>query len=709
MNLPRQLNRWLITYVAASLMTACSGPADTDDAAATSTDNWKLVWSDEFDGDALDVNKWVHEVNCFGGGNNEQQCYTDRPENTQVADGILSIIAREESFSGPATWEIYPGYDPDDMSATQPYTSGRIVTRGKYSVRYGRIEMRARLPKGQGVWPAFWMLSDDDAYGGWPLSGEIDIVEGFNTGVPGAGRVTGATQYGMLWPNYVPMDEHYHPVDKLTEDYHVYAVEWEADELRWFIDGEHYMTQRSDNWYSYIWGGQDTGFHVPTSGAPFDKPFHIILNLAIGGNAVGRADAGWPDDRRFLVDYVRVYQCDSGNKDGTGCTGLMDPVNPDVAAKPDDGKPTLSLYTLYDDRPSTLDLSFNDAPAENALALKSDGAVSVSETEGGDDRGNVIQARFDGAGSVSLVSGDMSATEGLLDAVELQGRFPWGNQGEILFDLRVNSIAEETELKVGLDGTEGQPVPIALPEPGQWTRVAVRLLEFLQPDSINLTGLDLATIDKLFVLESTGAADILVDNVSISCAVTSANIEWLPEQSCSMQPAVEILPVESPAVLFDDETSDWTFQGLNPAAVVEVGPGDDIARGNVITVRFEASGTFGHFGSGGPRDFSTFAGGTLEFDLLIESEPDGTEWTMLVDCTYPCGTGPVPLAASVEGKAPVVGNWQHYTFRVDDLVNREGSSLDLSKVNVPLAVFPAWNNQTGAVYRLDNVVYTAPQ
>ena len=709
MNLPKLLTRLLITFVTTSLMSGCSDPADTGDTASATNNNWQLVWSDEFDGDALDASKWTHEVNCFGGGNNEQQCYTDRPENTQLADGSLNLIAREESFSGPATWEIYPGYDPDDTSATRPYTSGRIVTRGIYSVRYGRIEMRARLPKGQGVWPAFWMLSDDDTYGGWPLSGEIDIMEGFNTGVSDAGRVTGATQYGMMWPNYVPMDEHYHPIDKLTEDFHVYAVEWEADEMRWFIDGDHYMTQRSDAWYSYIWGGQDTGFHVPTSRAPFDKPFHIILNLAIGGNAVGQADTDWPDDRRFQVDYVRVYQCDSGDDDGTGCAGSMDAIIPDIEAKPDGGKPTLSVYSLYDNGPSTLDLSLNDAPAENVLALKGEGAANVSETDGGDDRGNVIQARFDGTGNISLASGDMSATEGLLDAVELRGRFPWGNQGEILFDLHVNSIADDTELKVGLGGVEGQSVPIALPEPGQWTRVAVRLLDFLQPDSINLSELDLKTIDELFILESTGAADILVDNVSISCAVTSANIDWLPEQSCSMMPAVEILPVESPAILFDDDTGDWAFQGLNADAVVGIGPADDTARGNVITVRFEGSSTLGHFGSARTRDFSAFAGGTLEFDLLIESEPDDTEWLMLADCTHPCGTGPVPLSKSIEGKAPVVGNWQHYTFRVDDLVNREGSSLDLTKVNFPLAVFPSWNNQAGAVYRLDDVVYRAPE
>ena len=691
-------------------MSACSDPADIDGKASGKSGNWQLVWSDEFDGEVLDASKWTHEVNCFGGGNNEQQCYTDRPENTQLVDGVLNIIAREESFSGPATWEIYPGYDPDDTSATRPYTSGRIVTRGKYSIRYGRIEMRARLPKGQGVWPAFWMLSDDDAYGSWPLSGEIDIMEGFNTGVPDAGRVTGATQYGMRWPNYVPMDEHYDPIDKLTEDHHIYAVEWEADELRWFIDGEHYMTQRSENWYSYIWGGQDTGFHVPTSRAPFDRSFHIILNLAIGGNAVGQADTNWPDDRRFQVDYVRVYQCDSGNEDGTGCAGLIDPIDPGVGTKDDDGKPTLSRYTLYDDGPAKIDLSINNAAVVNALQLTGEDAVTVAEMDSGDSRGNVIHARFDGAGSVSLVSGDMSSIKGLLNAVELRGRFPWGNQGEILFDLRVNSVSDDTALKIGLGGTDGQAVPIALPQPEQWTRVAVRLLDILQPDSIDLSNLDLTTIDKLFVLESTGGADILVDNVSISCAVTSANIQWLPEQSCSMKPAVTAITVDNPTILFDEAPGDWPPNIINQGASFEILADADDERGDVFAVRFEGNGTFvGFMNPDIPSDFSGFAGGTLEFDLLIESQPENAQWSLVVGCGYPCGTSNVPLSDSTEGKAPVVGKWQHYTFNVDELVSRDGSTLDLTRVFLPLAIFPSWNNQAGAAYRLDNVVYKGPE
>ena len=172
--------------------------------------------------------------------------------------------------------------------------------------------------------------------------------------------------------------------------------------MRWYIDGHHYMTQRSDAWYTYIWGGQSTGFHVPTPRAPFDEPFHIILNLAIGGNGVGQADTDWPDVRRFQVDYVRVYQCDSGDEGGTGCAGSMDLINPDIEAKPDGGKPAQSIYSLYDDGPSTLDLSLNDAPVEKVLALKSDGAAHVSETDNDDGRGNVIQSRFDGAGTVVL-------------------------------------------------------------------------------------------------------------------------------------------------------------------------------------------------------------------------------------------------------------------------------------------------------------------
>ena len=137
---------------------------------------WTLVWADEFEGDAIDSSKWTFDVDCWGGGNSERQCYTDDPRNAYVEGGMLKIVARKGASTGPA----FPPYLQDtaakrSATKTQPYSSARMVTKGKAAWKYGRIDVRAKLPQGQGTWPAIWMLPEDNVYGGWAMSGEIDI------------------------------------------------------------------------------------------------------------------------------------------------------------------------------------------------------------------------------------------------------------------------------------------------------------------------------------------------------------------------------------------------------------------------------------------------------------------------------------------------------------------------------------------------------
>ena len=172
-------------------------------------DGWELVWSDEFDGTGIDRSKWNFDVDCWGGGNDERQCYTDRTENARVADGRLIITARKEDYTGPAWPPHMRNGDRDpDAQATKPYTSARLVTRGNAAWTYGRIEVRARLPQGQGTWPAIWMLPEDQDYGTWAASGEIDILEAVNLGIPCAecpsGRedtILGTLHFGGQWPD----------------------------------------------------------------------------------------------------------------------------------------------------------------------------------------------------------------------------------------------------------------------------------------------------------------------------------------------------------------------------------------------------------------------------------------------------------------------------------------------------------------------------
>ena len=143
--------------------------------------DWGLVWSDEFDGTAINSQNWTHEVNCDGGGNQEKQCYTDSADNSYLADGMLNIVAL-----------------PAEEGAALPYTSARMITRYKAGFKYGRVEMRAKVPAGQGSWPAFWMMPTDEEYGEWPRSGEIDIFESVNLGVSDAEGNVESNVHGTL-------------------------------------------------------------------------------------------------------------------------------------------------------------------------------------------------------------------------------------------------------------------------------------------------------------------------------------------------------------------------------------------------------------------------------------------------------------------------------------------------------------------------------
>lgn len=254
---------------------------------------WNLVWSDEFNGTNLDENKWSYqygngtEYGAIDWGNNEKEYYTDK--NTKVEDGNLIIEARKEDT--PIKYGDKNYY----------YSSSRIRTLWKFSKIYGKIEAAITMPAGQGLWPAFWMLPDDtDVYGKWASSGEIDIMEAKGRLL---NKIWGTIHFGNEWPNNTSSGSSYtFPEGKDITGKHVYSVEWEPGEIRWYVDGELYYT--ANNWFSQ--GDNEPGPY--TYPAPFDKNFHLILNLAVGGDY----DGGLEPDESFKsaqmkVDYVRVY------------------------------------------------------------------------------------------------------------------------------------------------------------------------------------------------------------------------------------------------------------------------------------------------------------------------------------------------------------------------------------------------------------------
>lgn len=248
------------------------------------TGDWTLVWSDEFSGSSIDSTKWNYSVNGWGGGNNELQYYTDRSQNAYIDNGILNLVARKERYSG--------------SDGTRDYTSARLDTKRKADFLYGKVSVRAQLPQGQGLWPAIWMLPTDDVYGGWASSGEIDIMEAVNLHENGNSKVYGTLHYGGAWPNNTHTGQGTAVSPNPADSFHEYSVEWEPNEIRWYIDGQHYQTQT--DWYT------EGGIYP----APFDQKFHLILNVAVGGNWPGNPNSNTTFPQAMKVDYVRVFTKD---------------------------------------------------------------------------------------------------------------------------------------------------------------------------------------------------------------------------------------------------------------------------------------------------------------------------------------------------------------------------------------------------------------
>lgn len=285
---------------------------------------WVEVWGDEFDGtgsaldsNGVDLGKWAYqegtgtEYGVSDWGNNEQEYYSRN--NVQVAEGLLTITAKKESKGGKA------------------YTSGRLWTSPTYSKTYGKFEARIKMPEGQGIWPAFWLMPKDSEYGTWASSGELDIMEARGRV---ADKTSGTIHFGKQWPNNKSAGGDYtFPAGQAITGFHTYSVEWEPGVIRWYVDGN--LFYKADQWSSEG-AGQPDKYAFP---APFDKPFYIILNMAIGGQFDGNLLP--PDsamaNAKMQVDYVRVYDLE-----GKPYHVPMEPVNdaepiPAEARQPVDG------------------------------------------------------------------------------------------------------------------------------------------------------------------------------------------------------------------------------------------------------------------------------------------------------------------------------------------------------------------------------------
>ncbi|HWN08655.1 MAG TPA: glycoside hydrolase family 16 protein [Pyrinomonadaceae bacterium] len=267
-------------------------------ASANDPKLWRLTWSDEFDGprgSPVNSSKWSYDIGGDGWGNNELETYTNRTANSHVENGRLIIRALKETFRGPD-------------GITRNYTSARLLTKNKFSQTYGRFEARIKVPYGQGIWPAFWMLGHNIDTARWPNCGEIDIME--NIGKEPS--IVHGTMHGPGYSGGTGISAAYtlRGGQKFSDDFHTFAIEWEPNVMRFYVDGLLYKTRTPADL-------------PPGTSWVFDHPFFIILNVAVGGTWPGNPDASTVFPQQMQVDYVRVYQRTVSKQALVGVTGTI--------------------------------------------------------------------------------------------------------------------------------------------------------------------------------------------------------------------------------------------------------------------------------------------------------------------------------------------------------------------------------------------------
>ncbi len=702
----KKLTKYCVLLSAASLL-GCGGSVETKtdsskiDAQLPVSD-WELVWSDEFEGSAIDANNWTHEVNCWGGGNNEKQCYTEGEQNSFVSDGSLKLVAL-----------------PAEEGAELPYTSARMISKNKADFKYGRFEIKAKMPFGQGSFPAFWMMPTDETYGGWPKSGEIDILESINLktvndeGVV-ENNVHGTLHYGEAWPNNAHSGKAYSLPEGASpaDDFHVYAIEWQEGEIRWYVDGYLYQTQRQSQvrynskdeavglshrgWFAEYFDAVSGELTIHWDKAPYDQQFFMILNNAVGGdwaensNDMGIDASAYENGQTFEIDYIRVYQCNQNPDTGKGCETLRGGYDSTDDALVEGKAPIPSPPSVA--LPQDLAI-FSGSINPNWPAWDCCGGSTPTVVED-DTMGSVMEFSV---GAQPTVNGFISREE-FIDETGTPSPFdasPAIATGSVRFDMNMvnapNDASATWMFKMeSSEGTTAVEIPLTdssegvAPVAGEWQTFTFPLQMLAD------AGLDLSAIDVLMIFPAWGAGEGAVyrmANVEIDSGVNTASAQL---------------------VLFEDEQNPswpmWDCCG-GSTPVVET---DDEAHGAVAEFAIGASPTVmgfisreGNTDQPAPFDASSIlSNGVAQFEMKVTAMPgDGSAaWMFKVESDNGDTAVELPLTDSIEGVAPSADQWQTYTFNLADLAN---AGLDVSAIDVVM-IFPAWGAGEGAVYRVDN-------
>jgi beta-glucanase (GH16 family) len=680
-----------LAIIPALLLVAACGGGNDDPAQGgeltppipETTGSWQLVWEDEFDGNALDASSWEIQVGngesegLVGWGNNELQFY--EADNVTVADGVLVIEARQEATE--------QGFD---------YTSGRIRTQGKVDFTYGRVEGRIKVPSGQGLWSAFWLLgSDPSPYGRWPAKGEIDIMEKF---LPGF--FSSAIHFGSYGPQGRFLTESYDDFD-VADEFHVYAVEWDAEFIRFFIDGQNFYTINKQSYYNYYYAGRNVGFVEGGDSAPFDADQHIILNLAVGGNLPGTPSDPSVFPARMEVDYVRLYQCPVDSATGKGCEDSIDPIDPFINFEVAAEAPQRSSYSLYSDGVLSL---FPDTELERGLALAVfDNGGAFSATEVSTDEGGVaLELRTSGGGNVSITD-----PEGSTFRLTGMGRVA-APASTADFKFRAKVITADTDM----DGTlqvkfdSGFPdvafaeIPLTELPQDEWGLVSVPVEEILLGGQGAFGGgpADVNALVNLVTFEVTSAGVVQINGLQLDCGGPNF---------CGIEATAT-----GPLPVFDGEVAAQWDRGIVAFDTVVGGnyseaegnhvswrtlDSGDAERGKVIETTFSDSGASGltFIGSDSAIDLNPWADGELVFDVKVLSNPRAFPIVYKLD-------GPNGGADSTTGDQSLgvlpVGEWQ--TVRVP-VASLAAKGLDISAVSA-FVLFPTFAGQD-VVFQWGNV------
>ena len=713
------------------------------------TDYYREVWAENFDGASLDMQSWNFQTGDGtaqglprGWGNNEEQIYAE--SQATVANGMLVITAASDGAGG--------------------YTSARITTEGKRSFmpagdRNYRIDVRAKLPSGGGTWPAVWMLPEAagrTAYGPWPQSGEIDIVEAYALGVNDRRTISSSIHYGFPWPDNDLSTMEHMPAEKPQDAFHIYSMEWQpavgdkAAELRFFYDDVHYATFSSNNWYTVGGGTDNAGSAVPYTPhegeAPFDQPFHFIANVAVGGNLPNSIGAIDPSvfPQTLEIDYIRVYECVDDERFAPLCSRADSSINPVGGPGSATVHPPLTLYagsegglqpvtltvrgTEYTNTP-TISVFYDDGAAAGTPYLQENVQTAVDPATGG-SRTNLW--RFDVMGG--LVNTGIQSETIPPDHVALQTGFDFrgaDNGSRLVFDMYADSTGEGTWLLVKLDS--GFPnlgeVPVEGIAMDEWRTYSIPIKRFVDSPRTGGSGVDLANVPVPFLVEPDNETranidlDIYLDNIRLlfACAddvpggcAPNFRTKSIPgtgavyENMVAAEWASNMLSAFDAAINYNSCVDDGGA-GCPSISFTEVDAGE---RGDVIEVRYSgtqfAGLTVGQNLNG--LDMSAFMNGTVEFDLRVTANPSNiAKFQMKVDCIE-C---PVDAGQRQQNfDLPALNEWGTISIPVSNMINANGGpmmgGLRIGVVTTGLVLFPPFGMTEGIAYQLDNVRWAEP-